>query len=212
MEGREVNTVFVSHQLFLQESCTFEYFFDVSRADVSECRAHNGKRRQHISPDVVHTHIFLVTRRVAQCFIWVIHRMQLHWLKTWVFKSTALAPQSVLHVIFCRNLLDLSECRFFIFVMYWRRNRRSPASIPAADTPLTDESTCADSRPNGQGHVDCLTPRAPQNSFIRFMFRDTLLESQFSSSNPFSSFYSTSLSKQKSSIIKGMNKIPFITP
>ena len=53
-----------------------------------------------------------------------------------------------------------------------------------------DQRTCVGSRPNGQGHVDCLSPRAHQKSLIRHMFRGILLESQFSSPSSFSSFCS----------------------
>ena len=42
-----------------------------------------------------------------------------------------------------------------------------------------------------QGYVDCLSPRGHPKSLIRLMTRCTLLESQFSSPNPFSSFCST---------------------
>ena len=33
------------------------------------------------------------------------------------------------------------------------------------------QRTCVGSRPSGQGHVDCLSPRAHQKSLIRIMFR-----------------------------------------
>ena len=59
-----------------------------------------------------------------------------------------------------------------------------------------DHRRCVGSRPNGQGRVDCLSPRAHQKSLIRLMFRGTLLESQFSSPSPCSSFCSTPLLAQ----------------
>ena len=59
--------------------------------------------------------------------------------------------------------------------------------LRTCDTP----STHVGSRPNGQGHVDCLSPRAHQKSSVRVVFRCALLESQFSSPNQFSSFCST---------------------
>ena len=55
------------------------------------------------------------------------------------------------------------------------------------------QRTYVGSRLNGQGHVDCLSLRAHQKPLIRLMFRGTLLESQFSSTSPFSSFCSTPL-------------------
>ena len=58
-----------------------------------------------------------------------------------------------------------------------------------------DQPTCSGSRPSGQLHVDCLSPRAHQKPVTRLMFRGTLLESPFSSPSPFSSFCSTPLSK-----------------
>ena len=44
-----------------------------------------------------------------------------------------------------------------------------------------DQRTCVGSRLDGQGHVDCLSPRAHQKSLILPVFRGTLHESQFSS-------------------------------
>ena len=44
MVGRVVNTVSLSHQPVLQESCTFVvFFFCISRTDISECRARDGE-------------------------------------------------------------------------------------------------------------------------------------------------------------------------
>ena len=75
-----------------------------------------------------------------------------------------------------------------------------------------DQRTCAGSRPNSQGHVDYLSPRAHQKSLIRLMFRGTSLESQFSSPNPFSSFCSAPPPAQTSLLNTGMSKNPCVTP
>ena len=75
-----------------------------------------------------------------------------------------------------------------------------------------DQRTCVGSTPNGQGHVDCLSPLAQQKSLIRSMFRGTLLESQFSSPNPFSSFCSTPPPTQTSLLNTGMSMTPCVTP
>ena len=68
-----------------------------------------------------------------------------------------------------------------------------------------DHRTCVGSRPNGQGHEDCLSPRAHQQSLIRLMCRGTLHESQFSSPDPFSSFCSTPPPAQTSLLFTGMS-------
>ena len=107
MVGRQVNTVSLIHQLFVQESCTFVVFHFANSHWRMSC-----------------TH-----RRVKAAYFVV-------------------RTERVAHVI----------------------------------------NACVGSRLDGQGHVDCLSPRAHQKSLTRFMCRGTLLESQFSSPSPFSPF------------------------
>ena len=49
----------------------------------------------------------------------------------------------------------------------------------------------SNTRAFGSRHVDCFVPRATRKSFVHLMLSGTLLESQFSSPKPFSSFLST---------------------
>ena len=120
----------------LQGSCTFE----VSRTDIGECRARDGRWRQHTSS----------------------------------------------HAQNARHSRKFFSCT---------RNQR----------------TCVGSRPDGQGHVDCLSPRAHPKSFIRPMFHGTLLESQFSSPSPFSSFCSSQLPAQTSLLNASISQKPCAT-
>ena len=75
-----------------------------------------------------------------------------------------------------------------------------------------DQRTCVGSRPNGQGHVDCLSPCAHQKPLIRLMFRGTLLDSQLSSPSPFSSFCFTPLLAQTPLLNASMSQRPCATP
>ena len=84
------------------------------------------------------------------------------------------------------------------------------ATVNEDSTPRTRDiddtfSSCVASRPNGQRHVDCLSPRAHQKLFVRLMFRGTLLESQFSSAS-YSSFCSTPPPTQTSLLNMGRFK------
>ena len=60
--------------------------------------------------------------------------------------------------------------------------------------------------------MDCLSPRAHQKSLISLMFRGTLLESQFSSRSPLSSFCSTPLLARTPPRITSMSQKPCATP
>ena len=94
-----------------------DFLLDISRADISECRARDG---EVLTGRSTHTHMFLVARRVAQLFyLFTFRPMHVHWLKASWFKSACesgernivLAPQSFLHLMSCRNLLGLPDRR-----------------------------------------------------------------------------------------------------
>ena len=70
--GEVVNTVPLSpHLLFCNILHIRSFFFQITPADIGECRAHDGEWRQNTSPETAHTHIFLFAHRVVQLFrIW----------------------------------------------------------------------------------------------------------------------------------------------
>ena len=61
-------------------------------------------------------------------------------------------------------------------------------------------------------HMWIVCPRAHQKPLMRLMFRGTLLESQFSSPNPYSSFCCTPPPVQTSLLNTGMSMNPCVTP
>ena len=67
------------------------------------------------------------------------------------------------------------------------------------------QRTCVGSKPDSQGHVDCLPPRTNQKSLIRVMFRGTLLESRFSSfcSTPLPALLNASMRQKPCSTPQG---------
>ena len=74
---------------------------------------------------------------------------------------------------------------------------RTPRRMHSRDTDahfFLVSRTCdrsSNTRAFGSRHVDCFVPRATRKSFVHLMLSGTLLESQFSSPKPFSSFLST---------------------
>ena len=74
------------------------------------------------------------------------------------------------------------------------------------------QRTCIGSRPHGQGHVECLSPRAHPKSLIRLMFSGKFVELQISLPNPFRSFCSTPPLSQTSKLNARMSMNPCVTP